>query len=92
MNADKNLLGRLFALVLILGAAYGVHAIAHGGFSCPLGNEGHSCVMAIPAAVGTPAVDAKAAPVEKADADDGAAEDEDAKLEKKAPVVPPAKP
>lgn len=91
MNADKNLLGRLIALVLILGAAYGVRAIARGGLSCPFGAGGNSCVMAIPAAANVPAVDAKAAPVEKFDADNDGADDE-AKLEKKAPVVPPAKP
>jgi hypothetical protein len=91
MNDDKNFLGRAVALVLIVGTAYGLHAIAHGGFTCPLGN-GKSCVMAIPSAAPAPAVDAKAAPVEKFDANNDVGEDEDAKLEKKAPVEPPATP
>jgi hypothetical protein len=88
---NDNLLGKAIALALILGAAYGARSIARGGFSCPLG-DGSRCVMAIPAAAPVPAVDAKeaapsvkAAPVEKES--DG---DEDAALEKKAPVVPPA--
>ena len=91
MNDDKNLLGRVLALALILGAAYGVRAIAHGGFACPFG-DGSRCAMGIPAAALAPAVDAKAAPVEKFDANIDAGEDEDAKLEEKAPVVPPATP
>lgn len=65
MNDDKNLLGRVIALGLILGAAYGARAIARGGFGCPLG-DGVRCVMAIPADAPVPAVDAKQAPVEKA--------------------------
>ena len=84
---DRNILGRVLALVLLAGAAYAVRSIAQGGMACPLGS-GSSCVMAIPAAFPAPAVDANAAPVEKADAVNG--EDEEAKLEKKAPVVPPA--
>ena len=89
MNDDKNMLGRIIALGLLLGAAYGVHSIAHGGFTCPSGN-GSSCVMAIPAAFPAPPVDVNAAPVEKLEPVDANGEDEDAKLEKKAPVVPPA--
>ena len=91
MNDDKNFLGRAIALVLIVGTAYGLHAIARGGFVCSPGN-GKSCVMAIPASAPAPAVDAKAAPAEKFDANNEAGEDEDAKLEKKAPVEPPATP
>ena len=87
MNDEKNILGRVIALALLLGAAYGVHSIAHGGFACPMGG-GSSCVMAIPAALPSPAVDAGAAPIEKLEGVNG--EDEDAKLEKKAPVIPPA--
>lgn len=88
MNDDKNLLGRVIALALILGAAYGASAIAHGGFSCPFGEAGR-CVMSIPAAAPAPAVDTKEAPVEAAPVEKDS-EDEDATLEKKAPVVPPA--
>ena len=85
---NDNLLGKVIALALILGAVYGARSIAHGGFSCPLG-DGSRCLMAIPATNPAPAVDAnapveKAAPVEK-DSDG----DEDA-IEKKAPVAPPA--
>jgi hypothetical protein len=83
---NDNLLGRVVALALIIGAVYGARAIARGQFDCGSGS-GALCVMAIPPA---PAVDAKAAPAGKFDADNGAAEDEDAKLEKKAPVAPPA--
>ena len=91
MKGDKNLLGRVFALALLFGAAYGVRAIARGGSACPLGN-GSSCAMEIPAAPLAPDVREKAAPVEKFDADNGAGEDEDAKLEAKAPVAPPSTP
>ena len=85
---DRNILGRVLALALLAGAAYAVRSIAHGGMACPLGT-GSSCAMAIPAALPAPTVDPNAAPVEK----DGVnGEDEDAKLEKKAPVVPPAAP
>jgi len=80
---NDNLLGKAIALALILGTAYGAYSIAHGGFSCPLG-DGSRCVMAIPSAAPAPAVDSKEAPVEKE------SEDEDATLEKKAPIVPPA--
>lgn len=83
---NDNLLGKAIALALILGAVYGARSIARGGFSCPLG-DGNRCIMAIPAANPAPAVDAKEAPVEKAPVE---TEDEDATLEKKAPVVPPA--
>jgi len=88
MNDDKNLLGKVIALALILGAAYAAHGIAHGGFSCPLG-DGSRCLMAIPAENPAPAVDSKEAPAEKS-APVEKEEDEDATLEKKAPVVPPA--
>jgi hypothetical protein len=88
MNDDKNLLGRVIALGLMLGAAYGAYSVAHGRFDCSVGS-GSACVMGIPAAAFAPAVDAKAAPVEK---DETGGEDEDAKLQKKAPVVPPATP
>lgn len=86
---NDNLLGKAIALALIIGAVYGARSIARGGFSCPLG-DGSRCIMAIPATNPAPAVDmkeaapAEAAPVEKE------SEDEDATLEKKAPVVPPA--
>jgi hypothetical protein len=89
MNDDKNMLGRIIALALLAGAAYGVHSIAHGGFACPVGG-GSSCVMAIPAAFPAPPVDVNVAPVEKAEPVDANGDDEDAKLEKKAPVVPPS--
>jgi len=85
---NDNLLGKAIALALILGTAYGAYSIAHGGFSCPLG-DGSRCVMAIPAAAPAPAVDSKEAPVEKAPVEKES-EDEDATLEKKAPIVPPA--
>jgi hypothetical protein len=88
MNGEKNLLGRVLALALLLGAAYGLRSIARGGLSCPLG-YGSSCVMDIPAAALPPAVDAIAPPVEKLDPAAAAGEDEDAKLEAKAPVAPP---
>ncbi|HXS99439.1 MAG TPA: hypothetical protein VN915_02090 [Elusimicrobiota bacterium] len=88
MNDDKNLLGKLIALALVIGAAYGAHAIAHGGFSCSAG-DGSRCLMAIPAATPAPAVDSKEAPVEKAPVEKDS-EDDDATLEKKAPVEPPA--
>ncbi len=87
MNNDKNYLGRVLALALILGAVYGARSIARGRFDCAVGN-GTSCEMGIPAPAPAPAVDAKAAPAEKFDADNDAGEDEDAKLQKKAPVVP----
>ena len=85
---NDNMLGKVIALALILGAVYSARSIAHGGFSCPLG-DGSRCLMSIPATSPAPAIDAnapaeKAAPVEK-DSDG----DEDA-IEKKAPVAPPA--
>jgi hypothetical protein len=86
---NDNLLGRITALALILGAAFGVHAIARGGFSCPLG-RGSCCLMAVPqdASVAKPAE----APVEKpaAAALNAPGADDEATLSKKAPVVPPA--
>lgn len=85
---NDNLLGKAIALALILGAVYGARSIARGGFSCGLGDGSH-CVMAIPAATPAPAVDAKEAPVENAPVEKES-EDEDATLEKKAPIVPPA--
>ena len=88
---NDNLLGRVIALALMIGAAYGAHSIAYGRFDCGTGS-GTRCEMGIPASAQAPAVDAQAAPVEKADADGDAGEDEDAKLEKKAPVEPPAAP
>jgi hypothetical protein len=89
MNDDRNILGRLVALALIMGATYGLYSIAHGRFDCSMGS-GSSCEMGIPPATLPPAVDAKAAPVEKAEDKISAGDDEDAKLEKKAPVVLPA--
>ena len=49
MNADndRNLLGRIAALALILGVAYGVHAISSGSFGCALGG-GSCCGMEAP--------------------------------------------
>ena len=91
MNDDKNILGRVIALALIVGAAYGARAIARGRFDCAAG-VGTRCEMGIPPQAPAPAVDAKAAPVEKFDANNDSGEDEDAKLEKKAPVVPPETP
>ena len=90
MNDDKNHLGRIIALALIVGAAYGANSIAHGGFMCPLG--GNRCEMSIPSAAPAPTVDAQAGSAEKFDANNESGEDEDAKLEKKAPIAPPAKP
>jgi hypothetical protein len=89
MNDDRNILGRIIALALMVGATYGVYSIAHGRFDCSVGS-GSSCVMGIPPETLPPAVEAKAAPGEKIPAEGDAGEDEDAKLEKKAPVVPPA--
>lgn len=80
---NDNLLGRITALALILGTVYGVHAIARGGFACPLG-KGSCCVMAIPHDE-APAAEA-AAPAKL----DAVGADDEAKLQKKAPVVPPA--
>jgi len=82
---NDNLLGRVTALALILGAVYGVHAISRGGLGCPLAHS--SCCM-MPASHGEAAADEKAEPagtVEKAEP-----ADEDAKLRNKEPVVPPA--
>ncbi|MFI5346812.1 MAG: hypothetical protein ACHQ51_10600 [Elusimicrobiota bacterium] len=44
---NDNLMGRITALALILGVAYGVHAISRGGLGCPLGN-GSCCMMEAP--------------------------------------------
>jgi hypothetical protein len=44
---NDNLLGRITALSLILGVAYGVHAISRGGMGCPLG-DGSCCAMEVP--------------------------------------------
>ena len=41
-NNDGNILGRLTALALIIGAVYGVHMISLGGLGCPLG-DGSCC-------------------------------------------------
>jgi hypothetical protein len=65
---DRNLFGRLVALVAIAAAVYGVHSIARGGTSCPYGGD-RRCVMAIPeAAPAAPAAEAEA-PAEKAEAE-----------------------
>ncbi len=37
-------MGRITALALILGVAFGVRSIANGGMGCPLGN-GACCLM-----------------------------------------------
>ena len=89
MNTAKNdggVLGRLTALALILGVAYGVHSISRGGLGCPLGH-GSCCAMAIPH---EEAADAEKSAPAKFDAD-RADEADDAKLESKAPVAPPVK-
>ena len=88
---EKNPLGRAIALLLLLGAAYGVRAIARGRFDCVAGDAAR-CTMGVPAPLPAPAVDEKAAPFDKAGADVEPGEDEDSKLEKKAPVVPPSTP
>jgi hypothetical protein len=44
---NDSLLGRVVALALILGVAYGVHSISRGGLGCPLGT-GSCCATAIP--------------------------------------------
>jgi hypothetical protein len=46
---DGGVLGRIIALSLIVGAAYGAHAIERGTFGCGFGG-GHSCMMEAPAA------------------------------------------
>lgn len=44
MNGKNGgLLGRITALALILGVAYGVRSIARGGMGCPM--SGSSCCM-----------------------------------------------
>lgn len=48
MNDNQGgLMGRITALALILGVAFGVRAIANGGMGCPLGN-GACCLMTSP--------------------------------------------
>ncbi|HEX4049092.1 MAG TPA: hypothetical protein VH309_14700 [Elusimicrobiota bacterium] len=102
MNDDKNVLGRVLALALMLAAAYGVREIARGGFTCPFG-AGSSCAMGIPAAAPARAAEAKAAPAPKPAARIGVkaapavkaepvddSGDDEAEIEAKAPVVPPA--
>lgn len=42
---DRNMLGRVLALALILGAVYGVRAISRGGLGCPLGMNSSCCAM-----------------------------------------------
>lgn len=59
MNNSRNLLGRITALALILGAAYGVHRLA-GGAACPL--MGACCVPGAKTEAVAPAADQKAAP------------------------------
>ncbi|MFI5362321.1 MAG: hypothetical protein ACHQ49_10160 [Elusimicrobiota bacterium] len=86
MNDDKNIFGRVLALALLIGAAYGVRSIAHGSFSCPLG-DGSCCGMKHSEASSSAAEEA---PPAKAGAEREDSEDEEAKLEAKAPVVPPA--
>ena len=88
MNDDKNILGRVLALALMLGAAYGVHAIVRGGGGACSFEGGSRCVMDVPDEA---RVQEKAAPAEAPDEDRPAVDDE-AKLEAKAPVVPPATP
>ena len=86
MNGDRNLFGRALALVLLLAAAYGVRAILRGGSACAAGDS--RCTMGAPAA---PAGGEEAAPAEKPGTKAAPDEDEESKLERKAPVVPPAK-
>ncbi|MDE2142739.1 MAG: hypothetical protein KGJ84_10040, partial [Elusimicrobia bacterium] len=59
-----NLLGRVIALALILGAVYGVREISRGGLGCSLG-EGGSCTFVMPHEDSSPAV--KAAPAKSDD-------------------------
>lgn len=82
---NDNLLGRVTALALILGAVYGVHAISRGGLGCPVSQS--SCCM-MPMTHGEAAADEKAVPAGKVEKAEPV--DEDAKLRNKAPVVPPA--
>lgn len=83
---NDNLLGRFTALVLILGAVYGVHAISRGGLGCP---AAHSSCCAMSMTRGEASEADEASPAKPAAA--GAVEaDDEAKLLKKAPVVPPA--
>jgi len=59
---DGGLLGRITALALILGVAYGVRAIARGGSECPFGvcllagahHEEPASVVPAPAAPAAP--------------------------------------
>ena len=80
-NNDGNLLGRITALALILGAVYGVHAISRGRLGCPLGN-GSCCGMESSAH----SIDAHHESEHPMDVDGG---EDEAKLEEKAPVAPP---
>jgi len=63
MNKDNdgNVLGRIIALSLIIGAAYGARAISLGAFGCGSGAGGGCCMMELPAATAAvPAAPAKA--------------------------------
>ena len=82
MNS-KNLLGRVVALALMIGAVCGVRAISRGSYGCALGAG--SCCMHEMREEGERDADAKAAPA-KADAD---ADKDEAKIQAKAPVSPP---
>lgn len=83
---NDNLLGRVAALALILGAVYGVHAISRGGLGCP---AAHSACCAMSFEPKEASESGEASPAKPAAA--GAVEaDDEAKLLKKVPVVPPA--
>ncbi len=87
---DKNLFGRILALALILGTVYGVRTILRTDYGC----ESGCCLMGehhdgdLHDGDHDDDHDAKAGPA-KFDAD-GAPDEDDAKLEAKAPVVPRA--
>lgn len=88
---DGGMFGRLTALAVILAAVYVVHSVARGGFGCMLGT-GASCGVPVPHEEDKERLSEKDVPAKieaKAEKEEA---DEDAGLEKKAPVAPDAVP
>ena len=83
-----NLFGRMLALALIIGVVYGAREIARGRFDCTTGGGG-CCMIGEHGEADHDhdrAAGAKAEPAANSAVD---SDEDDAKIEAKAPVVPP---
>jgi hypothetical protein len=60
-NYDGNVLGRVIAVFLLVGAVVGARSIARGSFTCGMGGGGSCCMMEMSGSP-APAAAAPAAP------------------------------